>query len=177
MRTGERTAQYKVPRKPREHSPRGWLSSYVCKSLFKWKNSQILRRPQDDIDFCGSFANAPCGCHPEASEGPCISSWAFWEFITGQTTLNIRVEYKVPRRPRDDKDGVRLQTTPKLDVILRPPKDLAVLSCVMPPPLCLSSRMFVIPTPPRDLVFMAPMYNGIEFYQRYYGWFLNLQHA
>ena len=33
------------------------LSSYVCKRLIKRQNSQILRRPQDDIDFCGSFAN------------------------------------------------------------------------------------------------------------------------
>ncbi len=35
-----------------------------------WWNSQILRRPQDSILW--SLANAPCGCHPEASEGPCI---------------------------------------------------------------------------------------------------------
>jgi hypothetical protein len=29
-------------------------------------NNQILRRPQDDILFCGSFANI---FHPEASDG------------------------------------------------------------------------------------------------------------
>jgi hypothetical protein len=27
--------------------------------VFKKQNSQILRRPQDDIQYCGSFANAP----------------------------------------------------------------------------------------------------------------------
>jgi len=28
-----------------------FLSSYVCKCLIKGQNSQILRRPQDDIDW------------------------------------------------------------------------------------------------------------------------------
>ncbi len=49
------------------------------------------------------------------------------------------LKYRVPRRPRDDKDGGRLQTTIQIDCypmfandpeksmfILRPPKDLAV---------------------------------------------------
>jgi hypothetical protein len=51
-------------------APHKTLSTYVCKSLFKRKNSQILRRPQDDIQFGGSFANAPRGCHHMFAEKP-----------------------------------------------------------------------------------------------------------
>jgi hypothetical protein len=46
------------------------------------ENSQILRRPQDDIQFGGSFANAPCGCHPERSEGPCIFTGGHSDLIS-----------------------------------------------------------------------------------------------
>jgi hypothetical protein len=31
----------------RDSTPVG-MSSYVCRRLIKWRNSQILRRPQDD---------------------------------------------------------------------------------------------------------------------------------
>ena len=61
-----------------------WLSSYVCKRL------------------------SP-GCHPEASEGPCIQL-GIQGGITGQTTFDLlNLKYKVLRRPQDDIDRGRLQ--------------------------------------------------------------------
>jgi len=44
---------------------------------------------------------APHHCHPEASEGPCI--WISLEDLLFQHFRStLSVEYKVPRRPRDD---------------------------------------------------------------------------
>jgi hypothetical protein len=47
--------KYKVPRRPRDDNDGVDDREYVFN--YAWQNSQILRRPQDDIEFCGSFVN------------------------------------------------------------------------------------------------------------------------